>query len=46
MRLETTFLKQHCKHLKYRDQPVNHNIQVSYLLKTLYSQGMLVRKQL
>lgn len=46
MRLETTFLKQHCKHLKYRDQPVNHNIQVSYLLKTLYCQGMLVRKQL
>lgn len=32
--------------LEYRDQPVNHNIQVSYLLKTLSSQGMLVKQQL
>lgn len=31
--------------LKYRDQPVNQNIQVSYLLKTLYFQGMLAKKQ-
>lgn len=32
--------------LRYRDQPVNHNIQVSCLLITLSSQGMLVKKQL